>query len=156
MNSTKSDEQIKKDIYDWAVAVGLPQKSLGGLSICPFAKASLNLYEVQIVDTVTSIVTLSKDFDLIIYVIKSAITVDELNAACARLKEQNPSIEYLPDHSTRNTYISDVQTNNGKHNLILCQPVDKLTAARDKIAKTNYYSFWDIEYLNEIIGKSIN
>lgn len=151
-----TDEQIKKDIYDWAVYVGLPQKSLGGLSVCPFAKASMNLYEVQIVDNVTLITPPDKDFELIVYVIRSAITVEELSKACATLKEQNPLIEYLPDHSTRNTYIGEAQTNNGKHNLILCQPVDKLTEARTKIAKTNYYKFWDIEYLNEIIGKSIN
>jgi hypothetical protein len=151
-----TDEQIKKDIYDWAIYVGLPQKSLGGLSVCPFAKASMNLYEVQIVDNVTLITPPNRDFELIIYVIRSAITIEELNKACAILKEQNPLIEYLPDHSTRNTYIGEAQTNNGKHNLILCQPMNKLLAARNKIAKTNYYKFWDAEYLNEIFGKSIN
>jgi hypothetical protein len=151
-----TDEQIKKDIHDWATYVGLPQASLNGLSICPFAKANMELYDVQIINDTTSIIPPDKEFELIIYVIKSDITVEELNEACSKLKQQYPLLEYLPDHSTRDTYISDVQTNNKKHNLILCQPIDKLIAARKKLAKTNYYNFWDIEYLNEIIGKSIN
>lgn len=37
--------------------------------------------------------------------------------------------------------------------LILCQPKAKLEAARAKLKNTKYYSYWEKEYLKEILNK---
>ena len=44
-----------------------------------------------------------------------------------------------------------MQTNNGKYNLVLCQPRKDLTEARKKLGKTNYYDYWDEKYLQEVL-----
>jgi len=33
----------------------------------------------------------------------------------------------------------------------LCQPREELTEARKKLAKTDYYSYWDKYYLREVL-----
>lgn len=147
-----SDKQIKQDIQDWATYVGLPQKELGGMAVCPFARASMQLYEVEIRDSLKGIVPPQAEFELVINVVPANVTVEELLAECSLLAQTYPSMIFLPDHRDRATNINGVQTNNGKHNLILCQPKDKLLAAREKLAKTAYYSYWDKEYLKEIAG----
>jgi transcription elongation factor Elf1 len=57
--------------------------------------------------------------------------------------------------SSRDTFISGVKTNNEKFNLILCQSKKKLSAIRKKLAKTDYYSFWTEEYLEQILGEDV-
>jgi hypothetical protein len=64
-----------------------------------------------------------------------------------------PEMVFLPDHKDRDTFINGVQTNNGKYNLILCQWRDNLESARTKLKNSNYYSFWDQEYLKEILSQ---
>jgi hypothetical protein len=49
------------------------------------------------------------------------------------------------------TFIQGIKTNNGKYNLILSQPTEKLRHFREKLAKTEYYNLWDEEYLKEIL-----
>ena len=34
---------------------------------------------------------------------------------------------------------------------MLCQPRKELTEARKKLAKTNYYDYWDENYLQEVL-----
>ena len=68
------------------------------------------------------------------------------------LSWQYPDIIFLPDHKDRKTFINGVQTNNGKHNLLLCQLRSRLKIARDKLKKSNYYSFWTEDYLKEILN----
>ena len=49
-----------------------------------------------------------------------------------------------------------MQTNNGKYNLVLCQPRKDLTEARKKLAKTEYYDYWDKNYLEEVLEEDYN
>jgi hypothetical protein len=59
---------------------------------------------------------------------------------------------FLPDPKDKYTEINGVQTNNGEHNLILCQWRDNLDKARAKLQKTTYYTHWASEYLKEILS----
>ena len=61
------------------------------------------------------------------------------------------SWKFFEDCATYDTYINGIKTNNGKYNLILAQPNEKLRKFREKLAKTEYYSLWDTEYLKEIL-----
>ena len=72
---------------------------------------------------------------------------------CSELNEKYLDLIFLPDHKNRDTYINGVKTNNGNHNIILCQPKKKLKDARAALKKTDYYTYWDKEYLKEILGE---
>jgi hypothetical protein len=59
---------------------------------------------------------------------------------------------FFEDCASYDTYIGGIQSNNGKYNLILAQPREKLRKFREKLAKTPYYTHWSDEYLREILG----
>ena len=61
------------------------------------------------------------------------------------------SNKFIADHRKSNTKINGIPTSNGKYNLVLCQPREELTEARKKLAKTNYYDYWDKNYLEEVL-----
>jgi hypothetical protein len=46
--------------------------------------------------------------------------------------------------------MNGVNTGNGKYIIIIAQKNNILNAARNKLKKTNYYSFLDKEYLKKI------
>lgn len=139
---------IKQDINNWISHLSTKQVLLGGLSVCPFAKSSE--YEIVLTDG-SNIDPPPWDFELIIYVLPEDYSQDELMAIAAEYNKIYSDLVFLPDHKDRYTEINGVQSNNSKHNLILCQWRDNLNTAREKLANTSYYSFWDQEYLKEIL-----
>lgn len=140
-----------KEIYNWVKAIGTPKKELGGNSICPFAKLARRFKILQCGPNI--IPPQDRDFDVLIYSLPESTTVSDINLLCVDLNEKYPDLIFLPDHKDRDTYINQVQTNNGKHNIILCQPKQKLKDARIALKKTNYYTYWDKDYLKEILGE---
>lgn len=139
---------IKSDINDWINHLTAKQVMLGGFSVCPYAKNA----EYGIVETDGSNIDPPPwDFELLIYVLPKEWTQDELNQLAKEYTKIFPSLIFLPDHRDRYTEINGVQTNNGKHNLLLCQWRDNLDSARKRLAETTYYSFWDENYLKEIM-----
>lgn len=140
-----------KEIFDWIKSISESKKELGGHSICPFAKLAkrfkIHYAEHEIIPPSDT------DFDVIIYSLPESITLDSINALCLDLNKKYPALIFLPDHKDRNTYINGVRTNNGKYNLVLCQPKQKLKDARSGLKNTDYYSYWDKEYLKEILGE---
>jgi hypothetical protein len=137
-----------EDIKDWIVQISTPTDKLDGLSVCPYAKGT----EYELLETDGSNINPPPwDFELIIYVLPAEYTVDELRAIAAEYNKQFPDLVFLPDHKDRYTEINGVQTNNGKHNIILCQWRDNLEQARAKLKNTKYYTFWTEYYLQEIL-----
>ena len=137
------------DITDWITRISQPIDDLGNMSVCPFAKNA----DYGLVDTDGSdIVPPPWDFELIIYKLPNEYTREELNAIAYEYNRMYPSLVFLPDHKDHNTFINNVQTNNGKYNLILCQWRDTLEIARAKLKKTNYYTYWAEDYLKEILS----
>jgi len=63
----------------------------------------------------------------------------------------NKNWKFFEDCGSYNTFINGIKTNNGKYNLILAQPTEKLRQFREKLAKTSYYDAWNDEYLKEIL-----
>jgi len=135
-------------IKDWINRISKSQELLGGYSVCPYAKNA----QYEIVNTNGRNITApTGDFELVIYVLPddySQIKVEEIAQEYNLLYKE---LVFLPDPKDRYTEINGVQTNNGKQNLILCQPRAKLTEARERLAKTEYYSYWDENYLQEIL-----
>ena len=139
---------VEQDIKDWITHLATKQVLLGGFSVCPFAKNAE--YELAHTDG-SDIDPPPWDFELIIYVLPNDYTPEELVAIALEYNKVYPDLVFLPDHKDRYTEINGVQSNNGRHNLILCQWRDNLNKAREKLTNTNYYSFWDEAYLKEIL-----
>jgi hypothetical protein len=136
------------NIDDWINRIKQPREELEGMSVCPFAKSA----EYEIIETDGSDINPPPwDFELIIYKLPDWYTIDEVNAIADEYNNIFPDMVFLPDHKDKHTFINGVQTNNGTYNFILCQWRDNLETARSKLKKTNYYNFWDKDYLNEIL-----
>ena len=120
---------------------------LEGLAVCPFAvKAG---YELVITDGVD--INPRPDVELTVYVLPEYYSQEALIKLATEYNNKIPEMIFLPDHKDRYTEINGVQTSNGKHNLILCQTRTDLYEARTKLKNTKYYSFWDKQYLEEIL-----
>jgi hypothetical protein len=139
---------MSKDLKFWIDELIKPRTELGNLPVCPFAKG-VNFDIVQ--SNGEDIIPPSEDFELVVYMLPEDITVDQINYLSEKYNQQYPDIIFLPDHKDRKTFINGVQTNNGKHNLLLCQLRSRLKIARDRLKKSNYYSYWTEDYLKEIL-----
>ena len=93
----------------------------------------------------------NSDFDVIIYIVEDNIDSNSLYNAVDNYNCNYPDYKFIADHGKTKTYIQGIQTSNGKYNLVLCQPRKELTEARKKLAKTNYYDYWDKNYLKEVL-----
>jgi hypothetical protein len=140
---------INIDIINWINRLDSPQKSIGNHSICPYAKSST----YKIIETrLDKISDVDESVDVIIYKVEDNVTLEQLNNQCKTLNAAYRHLIFLPDHKDKKTYIKEAQTNNGKYNLILCQKREKLEKFRMSLMKTDYYNYWDDEYLKEILG----
>ena len=138
-----------QNIKNWIARISCPNTSLGGMPVCPFANNS----ELTIVETDGSDINPPPwDFDLIVYNLPDHYTVEELSDLAKEYNKIHPDMVFLPDHKDRKTFINGVQTNNGVNNLILCQRRDNLENARSKLKNTKYYTYWDADYLKEILN----
>jgi hypothetical protein len=135
-------------IEDWIRRISQPKEQLGGFSVCPFAKGA----EYEIIKTNGDDINPPPwDFELMIYVLPQNYTEEEVVAIANEYNRIYPDVVFLPDPKDRYTEINGVQTNNGEHNLILCQWRDNLNKSREKLQKTSYYTYWAEEYLKEIL-----
>lgn len=140
---------LTREIEDWITSLDIPRNELDQNKVCPFAKsATYKLVECPLLE----VAPMTEDVDLFIFKVENTVTQEELITFCKRLNQEYKDVVFLPDHMDRSTFLNGVQTNNGRHNLILCQSRKKLEKARLGLAKTNYYSFWDKAYLEEILG----
>jgi hypothetical protein len=135
------------DLTEWIARITAPNEELGKLPVCPFAKGAK--YEIIATDG-SDIAPPPWDFELLIYKLPDEYTEWEVVEIAQEYNKLYPELVFLPDPKNRHTEINGIQTNNGKYNLILCQWRDALLNARNKLANTPYYSFWNKAYLDEI------
>jgi len=118
-------------ILHWIGQLSKIRPELGNFAICPYASNA----NFKILDEKLCKIVPKPDFDVVIYVVD----------------RNYPDYKFIADHGKTKTYIQNIQTSNGKYNLVLCQPRKELTEARKKLAKTNYYEYWDESYLKEVL-----
>jgi hypothetical protein len=136
-------------IKEWIARITMPRTELGGMGVCPYAKGA----EYEIIETDGSNINPPPwDFELIIYKLPDTYSIDEVTEIAEIYNRDFPEMVFLPDPRDKDTYINGVQTNNGKYNLILCQWRDNLNKAREKLANSNYYTYWSDDYLKEILS----
>jgi len=88
---------------------------------------------------------------VIIYIIEDHFNLEEVQKWVNICNHKYMGWKFFEDCGAYDTYIKGIQTNNGKYNLILGQPTEKLRKFRENLAKTSYYDMWDSEYLKEIL-----
>ena len=142
MNDKKS-----KYILHWIQEISKIRPELGNFSICPYASgANFSIQEQKL-----SQIAPNDDFDVIIYVVEDNLEAQFLYDTVDDYNRIYPDYKFISDHGKTKTYIQGIQTSNGKYNLVLCQSRNELTEAREKLAKTNYYDYWDKNYLEEVL-----
>ena len=140
-------DEKSKYILHWIKEISKIRPELGNFAICPYASgAKFSIQEQNL-----SQIMPNSDFDVIINIVEENIDSNSLYDAVDDYNRNYPDFKFIADHGKTNTYIQGIQTNNGKYNLVLCQPRKELTEARIKLAKTNYYDYWDKNYLEEVL-----
>ena len=139
--------QHKHLVEKWLSRISTKHQNLGGHSICPFAKMPRIIsVEKLCVEEFQKI-----DDRLTIYMETSVhSSYEELEELCKKLKDQNPNFVFLPDHPSKSTYIKEHETGNGSFPCIIVQTKRELDLARVALEKTDYYTYWDKDYLAEI------
>ena len=140
-------DEKSKYILSWIQEISKIRPELGNFSICPYASgANFSIQEQKLSEIVPN-----SDFDVIINIVEDDIDANSLYDAVDNYNRNYSDYKFIADHGKTNTYIQGIQTNNGKYNLVLCQSRNELTEAREKLAKTNYYDYWDKNYLEEVL-----
>lgn len=134
-------------IHKWIKNVSKQRPELGNFSICPFASKSKTYIKECLISDIVPI----PGYDVAIFILDDDLILEKILQWVSFYNEQYPEYKFFEDTAERITYISGVQTNNGKYNLILCQPKEKLAKFRKKLLETNYYKYWSDEYLREIL-----
>ena len=145
------NERKSKYILHWIGQLSKIRPELGNFAICPYAsKANYKIIEEKLSQIVPN-----PDYDVIIYVVEDNMSAQFLYDAVDDYNRNYSDYKFIADHGKTKTYIQGIQTSNGFFNLVLCQPRKELTEARKKLAKTNYYDYWDENYLKEVLEDDI-
>ena len=140
-------DEKSRYILHWIGQLSKIRPELGNFAICPYAsKANYNIVEEKLCQIVPN-----PDYDVTIYVVEDDISAQFLYDAVDDYNRNYSDYKFIADHGKTKTYIQGIQTSNGFFNLVLCQPRKELTEARKKLAKTNYYDYWDKDYLEEVL-----
>ena len=135
-----------KVVAEWLEKVKLARPKLDGKSICPFAR----MPSVVVLDKISEDKVLPTT-QITIYIEDSInSTFDELHLLCRKLARKHKHFIFLPDHPHRKNYVKGLETGNGHLPVIIVQTKKELRTARGLLEKTNYYDYWDEEYLEEI------
>ena len=141
------NEKKSKYILHWIGQLSKIRPELGNFAICPYASKA----NYKIVEEKLSQIVPNPDYDVIIYVVEDNMSAQFLYDAVDDYNRNYPDYKFIADHGKTKTYIQGIQTSNGFFNLVLCQPRKELTEARKKLAKTNYYDYWNKDYLEEVL-----
>ena len=137
-------------ILDWIDKVSENKEELGGFSICPYARSAV--YKVITCEVEEISPESLTDYDVVIYVIDEEMTVKEIKTWVKFYNLMYSDWCFFCDSKNELTELNGVRTNNERYNLIITQPKKKLEQVREQLKKTSYYSYWPVNYYNEIVG----
>lgn len=143
-------KNIETELGLWLDRITKPQAELGKHSICPYAKTlppviTAKKLDIHLFENLSNEITIYCEEDI-------TSTFDELDELCKTLNNKYATHIFLPDHPHRETFIKGIKTGNGCVPLVIAQSKQELLSARERLSLTNYYSYWDKEYLEEIFN----
>lgn len=139
----------QKELYilNWIKEVSKIRPELNGFAICPFAANS----KFKIIECSAEEIQPIDGYQVIIYIVEDHFDLNMVQFWVDYYNQQYKNWKFFEDCGSYDTYIKGIRTNNGKYNLILAQPTEKLKKFRENLAKTSYYDMWDENYLKEIL-----
>ena len=139
----------EKELYilDWIKRVSKVRPESNGFAICPFAANS----KFKIIECSVEDIHPLNNYDVVIYIVEDYLDLEGIRFWVNYHNSNQLDWKFFEDCGAYNTFINDIQTNNGKYNLILGQPIKKLQKFRKNLAKTTYYDLWNEDYLKEIL-----
>lgn len=140
-------DKKSRHVRKWIRNLSRVRPELGNFSLCPFASTANFLIIEQKLDEIVPY----PDYDVVINIVEDHHESDYLYNAVDHYNLKYKDYKFIADHGKTDTFINKIQSNNGKYNLVLFQPRKDLTEARIKLAKTNYYDYWDKDYLKEVL-----
>ena len=158
----KMTTDFKEYLSKWIVEVlDKPQVWLNNLPSCPYAKQALINNRIdfkQSHDYITDIRELfghwDPQFDVVVLVCDDDIESKLFSEHVAELNRHYVPLGYacLEDHINCVETVKDIKFNNGRYNLIICQPLNKLNAATVQLHKQGYYQHWDKDYYDQVVS----
>lgn len=137
----------EQHIFQWIKHVSQVRPELNGFAICPFASQS----KYKIIECNAEDIMVLDGYDVLIYIIEDYFDLDAVQFWVDYHNRHHEGWKFFEDCGSYDTFINGIQTNNGKYNLILGQPTQKLRKFRENLAKSTYYDLWDDDYLKEIL-----
>jgi hypothetical protein len=134
-------------ILKWVKEVSQVREELNGFAVCPFASQA----KFKMVECPAEEIMPIDGYQVIIYIVEDYFDLDTVQFWVDFYNTKYEKWKFFEDCGSYKTYIKGIQTNNGKYNLILAQPKEKLRKFREKLAKSEYYEMWDKDYLKEIL-----
>jgi hypothetical protein len=134
-------------IFNWIKDVAKVRPELNGFAICPFASHA----KYKVIECCAKDIMVLDGYDVLIYIIEDCFDLDSVQFWVNYHNEHHEGWKFFEDCGSYDTFINGIQTNNGKYNLILGQPTEKLRKFRENLAKTSYYDLWEDDYLKEIL-----
>lgn len=147
VENQNTKDRVIEHIKKWIQQVSQAHPELGGFSVCPFARKAKYKISFCSIDSIEP----EEPYDVIIYVIEEE-KLEVIQEWVEKYNQKYLNWLFFEDCASYDTYINGIQTNNGKYNLILGQPKEKLRKFRDILKKTDYYSYWSKEYYDEIMS----
>jgi hypothetical protein len=143
-----------EDLKNWQNYVSEPRKELDGFPICPFAISENINFDIILSEKELLIQILKKEkegVNLFMMVDENEkLTSESAESLVKFYNSISDKYSYFVDDYSNPQYMNDINTGNGKYIIIIAQKNNILNAARNKLKKTNYYSFLDKEYLKKI------
>lgn len=157
---------LQKKLEKWINNLMIPQDNLGGLPICPFAKKGMVNDEVQIIEfgykAIWEICQEGKPIikkwknnenkKLLLFVIPLKFDYSHLNVTAKILMNYFPDLAILVGHPEKPTIINGITTTFPYAGILFIQHKDYLGSATESLKKTNYYSFWTKQQLDDILN----
>jgi len=137
----------KEYLINWIREISEIRPELGGFAVCPYAKSAF----YEIIECCVENLRPVDGYDVIIFIVDDELCLEEIQKWVEFYNDKYKNWKFFEDCATYDTFVNGIKTNNGKYNLILAQPKEKLLKFRVKLAKTEYYSNWDDDYLKEIL-----
>jgi hypothetical protein len=150
---------ITKELLAWMVNfVEQPHANLNNWTVCPYAKQARLSNNISIRQGISPyddcLDLLSYDWSQEVVVFwynqfDSTNFIDEVRRANEVLLEKN--IVALEDHPEITETVNEIKMNFGVCPIIICQQLDKLTIASEKLKSKGYYDTWSQEEVDNIV-----
>jgi hypothetical protein len=158
----KMTTDYKEYLSKWIVEIlDKPQAWLNNLPSCPYAKQALINNRIDfkrsyayVADVHVLFNNWDEKFDVVVLVCDRNINSQLFSQHVAELNKQYVPQGYacLEDHVDCVETVKDINFNNGKYNLILCQPLNKLNAAAAHLHRQGYYNHWTKDYYDQVVS----